>query len=336
MKIVSQAVELLNLNFCIVVGVSIVGGPFFAIGGDIEKTWPALFVSALLLFFVFGQYLAKRKKCNKKLIPIFFIFQCVCISLTFPAFYFGIAVIVNENNFPMHDEDILQIDQFILGWLFPKGQLSLWVDAHPYFNPSTFLGKLIVDFLQIIYVSYYFWGYFLMLYLIHQLILSWWKEKQDSQLLETKLKILMCAWAASYFLTFLGNLAFPGISPRIYLQNYYTHPLNGFGFSRLFTNNLKKVSTFATFPSGHVGEMFAVSFIAVRISPTYGRIATIASILMALATLWCRYHYFTDVICTIPLVILSLMFGMVLPNSCYQILISEATQIPKQPKLQKL
>lgn len=323
---------LLNLNFSICIYLSIFIGFLFPFGAEPKKTWFALTTSCFILVFRLLEWIVTYKKnlcssSNTKLSQICFLFQCLGLSITLPAFYFAIAAVVQENSLPLHDELFLSIDEFLAGWLFPLGQFSLWIDAHPFLNPSTILGKILLEFLQIIYVSYYFWGYLLMLYFMLKIILSWWKKdtrKNNKRII--KMKILMVTWFASYLLTFLGNILLPGISPRIYLQEYFTHQQNGFGFSRMLDKNLKEVNTFATFPSGHVGETFVIAFCALKLTPKYGKLTLVVASFVAVATLWCRYHYLIDVLSSIPIILLSLTFGMIIPNISYQALMRSSKQ----------
>ena len=59
-----------------------------------------------------------------------------------------------------------QMDDFLLGWLFPKGQLALALDGNAYVGPATVIGKIVAEVLQILYASYYFWGNGLLIYLV--------------------------------------------------------------------------------------------------------------------------------------------------------------------------
>jgi len=44
---------------------------------------------------------------------------------------------------------LLDLDSKLLGWLFPKGQIALWLDASPLLNPSSLLGKLYCEVFQV-------------------------------------------------------------------------------------------------------------------------------------------------------------------------------------------
>lgn len=279
----NQAQKFLNFNFGVILVISIFGGPIFTGFAGIDRAWQALAVSIVLFVLCFTKWMFKRKLCQQKhslpspkILGVIFLFECLFLSLTFPSFYFAIAGVVDKNNLPLHDKLIVKIDMLLMGnSFFPKGQISLWVDQHPVLNPNTALGKLILDILQAVYVSYYFWGYILMIWLMWKAISGWWfKNEEQTNDSTTKLKILLCAWFASYLLTWLGNLLFPGVSPRIYLKDFYTHSQDGFGLSYQVTKSIQQFRTFATFPSGHVGETFVVALTALRISPLYGKITT--------------------------------------------------------------
>ena len=50
------------------------------------------------------------------------------------------------------------MDEAIWGWLWPKGQMALWLDTQMSFGVTTQVGRMYAELFQILYVSYYFWG----------------------------------------------------------------------------------------------------------------------------------------------------------------------------------
>ena len=53
------------------------------------------------------------------------------------------------------DEAIVKVDEFFLGSLFPKGQISLYLDENENFGPQTVGGKIINNILIVFYFTYY-------------------------------------------------------------------------------------------------------------------------------------------------------------------------------------
>jgi hypothetical protein len=58
----------------------------------------------------------------------------------------------------LYDEQLLRMDEFLLGWLYPKGQLALYLDTQMSFGVTTQIGRIYAEIFQILYISYYFWG----------------------------------------------------------------------------------------------------------------------------------------------------------------------------------
>ena len=63
------------------------------------------------------------------------------------------------------------------------------------------------------------------------------------------------------------------------------------------------------FPSGHAALSWIAAICALRLAPRWGRAATVAAVLITLATLWLRYHYLVDLIAAIPLLLFGLAWG---------------------------
>jgi hypothetical protein len=58
----------------------------------------------------------------------------------------------------LYDEVLLKMDEALLGWLYPKGQLALYLDTQPDFGVTTEFGRIYAEIFQVLYISYYFWG----------------------------------------------------------------------------------------------------------------------------------------------------------------------------------
>jgi hypothetical protein len=59
-----------------------------------------------------------------------------------------------EPNLKLYDDELLSMDRFMLGWLFPDGQLSLWADENRFIGPESLIGPLLTEILQISYARY--------------------------------------------------------------------------------------------------------------------------------------------------------------------------------------
>ena len=224
----------------------------------------------------------------------------VVLSSALPAYFFGTGAVIAANGPPsLKDSALLKADTALLGWLFPKGQLALWLDTNPVVGPSTVLGAIIVDLLTIVYVSYYLWSYVIMLIYVWRAIS---KERRKSLKSEVyawdTVEAYMACWTLSFVLTFFVNILCPAKSPRIFIKDDYQNPLTGFGLRYLIGGVIHQDDSFGSFPSGHVGETLAVALAAYRVglTPRFSKFCLIITFFVGVATLWLRYHYFVDVL----------------------------------------
>lgn len=102
------------------------------------------------------------------------------------------------------------------------------------------------------------------------------------------------------------------MSPRIYIEDWYHHPLRGVWLSTKLLAFQKNVSsnTFSAFPSGHTCFSWMAAALAFSFGyRRYGQAATAAAVLITLATLVLRYHYFVDILCAFPMLLFGLWFA---------------------------
>jgi len=246
--------------------------------------------------------------------------SCLCIAM--PGYYMGVGPMIVYQQRNLHDESLVRIDTFLLGKFFPDGQLALAIDRSDKLNPSTTFGKICTEIFQFAYVSYYVWGYFLLGILALQYAYAYYKDQSPlwQEILWTRLKMCMCAWLGTYLINFLVNFLLPAVSPRVYLNDLFVHPLDGFGFAGFLREQVEKeaAGSFGTFPSGHVSVQWVTSFVAFRFVRWYGWLATIGAVLITLATLYLRYHYFIDVLGAIPLICFGIIFGGFFPDVSFE------------------
>ena len=122
----------------------------------------------------------------------------------------------------------------------------------------------------------------------------------------------------SYLLTcifvFFTNTLVPAGSPRKFLSDKYVHPLELSGFARYLNKKCKDDRSANSFPSGHVAEVLSIglSYVVAK-SYLTGYIIIFCSFLIAMATLFLRYHYFCDIlaaiVCSIVAVMINYCFG---------------------------
>jgi hypothetical protein len=59
-----------------------------------------------------------------------------------------------EPDLKLYDDELLAMDRAMLGWVFPDGQLSLWADENRFIGPTSLIGPLLTEILQIYYARY--------------------------------------------------------------------------------------------------------------------------------------------------------------------------------------
>ena len=238
----------------------------------------------------------------------------IILSSTLLIFYFGSnsvqALRYNSENF-LWDSWLLEIDTIILPF-FPKGQLALYLDTNKIYGVTTRISSIYVEILQWCYVSYYFWGNLLGIYLISYYYQYIESDKQKKRLSYRLIIMFLTAWLSGFFLNIMLNLFFPAVSPRIYLKNDYQNQLHGILFYDLFSQNINTMAsnTFGAFPSCHCGLSWLVVVLAYRLQMRKFLIfSIIIGILISIATLVLRYHYFVDFLASVVIVIFGSIMG---------------------------
>jgi hypothetical protein len=94
----------------------------------------------------------------------------------------------------------------------------------------------------------------------------------------------------------------PAIGPRYFLSHMFPGPLQGVWVTS-FLDSVMREPPFARdcFPSGHTGTSLLVLVYAFRFSPRVFRIMLLPAIGLIAATLVGRFHYLTDLLCAVPL-----------------------------------
>lgn len=313
----------LNVHFSIIIGIASSYGVICVfLGGISLKTVLAMSLSLCIATLCFIQIFQRTERTTFYISCLY----CIGFALTIPTFFFTNAVVVTNLGGTPKDEILLYLDDRFLGWLFPQGQLALWLDQSTYFNPSTFIGKLYTEFFELVYVSYYFWGYLFELILLVRYCREWFQSGRNLILRSVELKMYLCGWLFSYYFAYVLNVIIPAKSPRLYLEHEYQYSFTGFGLAPLLMSISTDNSSYGSFPSGHVLQTFVAALYGWRLVPWCGKVAIFFAGNMALATLFLRYHYFTDLIGSAVVLVFSLVFGFYLPKRSFEKLRDEAKQ----------
>lgn len=226
-----------------------------------------------------------------------------------PVHYAATAAVFQAQGLGLVDGALARMDARLFGALWPHGQLAVAVDRSAVLGPATHLGRGITELLQLAYFSYYVWGYGLLFFLLRRVF------RGGGDGAWALLQAFLCAWVGAYLLNFALYLAVPAMGPWWAFPEWYAHPLEGLALAgpirALIAENQV---TPDCFPSGHTALSWITALVALRVAPRYGRLALVAAMLITLATLWLRYHYATDVLAAIPLILVGLAWGGWIPR----------------------
>jgi membrane-associated phospholipid phosphatase len=218
----------------------------------------------------------------------------------------------------IRDDLLIKMDKFLLGWLIKDGQISLWIDNNKFIGPHTILGMFINNALQISYFFYYLIPYVTMHFInllncLREIIFRYqnngsksatYRKNWNNTLFLFSVYLLTCVFV------FFVNTLLPATSPRKYLKEKFTHPLTLSGFPGYLNKRCKDEKSANSFPSGHVAEILSIglSYLGTR-EYHIGVIVIFNTVLIALATLFLRYHYFCDILMAIFLAFLSFILN---------------------------
>lgn len=202
------------------------------------------------------------------------------------------------------DNAIVKVDEFFLGGLFPKGQISLYLDENKNFGPNAVGGKIINNILILFYFTYYLNPYvfiFIVLFknCIKETIHRYKNNGEKSPTYNiswNRFYFTLAVYISTYIQIFFINSIVPAVSPRLYLKDEYKNDIVYVGLNKYMVN-IKDDASANSFPSGHVAETFCLFFPFLEMKRYFvACFVLIVSILIGLATVILRYHYFADVL----------------------------------------
>ncbi len=183
------------------------------------------------------------------------------------------------------DGILLELDYLILGF-------------YPYLTFEKISYPLLTEVMQIAYCVYYILPFVIGFYLI---------SKKDIVYFHKALfLILFC-----YYLSYIGYMLFPALGPRYSIAQLFQYELKGIFLAEDIKNLLNSLEGIKrdAFPSGHVGISLLVLYMMWLKNKRMFFIFFIPVILLVISTVYCRYHYFVDVIGGVILTVVTLVFG---------------------------
>ncbi|WP_035587298.1 phosphatase PAP2 family protein [Hippea jasoniae] len=228
--------------------------------------------NAVILLYIFiiitSIYLIIHEHSNRLLRLLRFFYPFVFIGFVFESLGF-IVPFINPHN---KDYLLIRWDRMLLG-----------EDAARLFNIFNIKG--FVDILQIAYLAYYFLPFVVIVY--------FYKRNEIK-----KLSFSLFALSLGYYISYLGYILLPAIGPRYSLSYLSQMPINGgivYKIVHPLLNALEHIKQ-DCFPSGHTEISLLVVLIFWRENKKIALFILPVVLLLILATLVLRYHYFSDVV----------------------------------------
>lgn len=173
-------------------------------------------------------------------------------------------------------------------------------------HPTVWLERLVspmfTDMLQLAYTSYYF--------LPVTLGIALKSGGKNAEFDRSLFLILFC-----FYLSYIGYILMPAIGPRYTMGHLQEVELGSFLVAEPIQDLLNRLEGVKrdAFPSGHTGIALTVLLLSYKFEKRLFRFFLIVVSALVFSTVYCRYHYFVDVIGGIGLTALTFMAG----DRCY-------------------
>ena len=189
-----------------------------------------------------------------------------------PTNFHELHYLVHNVNPVDFDELLIRIDHALFG-------------VHPTVWLEHFSHPVIVEYLQIVYATFYF------LPVILVLILCKRKEREGVNFF---IYIIVLGFYISYMTYFLV----PAIGPRFTLNHLQMNPVTGLWATQAIIDTLNFLEDIQrdAFPSGHTEMTILTMIYAWRFSKKYFWVLSIIGSSMIISTVFLRYHYVIDII----------------------------------------
>lgn len=257
-------IDFLNLSFLVIVLV------FFLIAYSKTpyKIAASLALFGLFLFLTLIVYLRSKNKFGDRQPLLSVIYPPLLMFGIFETFF----MILSYFNSAQYDYLMVQIDRFLLG-VDPTVWFQNWI------NPLT------TDFFYILYLFYFPMPFFIIIWL--------YRKRMFAELGEAFVVFIF-----TYFGAYIIYFLVPVQGPRYFLENLHTLPLNGIFFAK----HIRVIIDFFepnkldAFPSLHTAIVLTTLLICFKRNKKMFHIFWPISIGIMISLLYCRYHYFIDMI----------------------------------------
>lgn len=240
-----------------------------------------LIYASLIFFQLMLVYLSKLNSFLAQTRDI--IFPTISVLIIFDS----LELIVHKVNPQDMDYLLIRLDYLIFG-------------DYPTIAMERIMQPILTDILQVAYTTYYF--------LPIMLGITLKVKNRDEDFKKSLFLILLC-----FYLSYVGYILVPALGPRYAMEHLHGMELTGFIVAKPIQDTLNLLEGIKrnAFPSGHTAITLTVLFLSYRYVRGLFWAMLIPSLLLVVATVYCRYHYVVDVIAGILLTIVTIAIGEV-------------------------
>ena len=183
-------------------------------------------------------------------------------------------------------------------WLYNSPVASVFESV---LRPAGLIGTIIYDLMMTSYFTYY--------------LIPWYGAILYYRQLPKGMHFRLGRYQASiiifFCLNYLFYLTIPVEGPQYYLQDYFKEalPFSGWGHFLWSTVREGQTTFIDCFPSGHLGVSILVCIWLYKINHSHRYFFSFLTLCIGFATLAIRYHYTIDLICSLPLALVSFKLG---------------------------
>ncbi len=271
--------DLLNIILLLILFVFYV----FAVSNSPYK-WQPLVVFAIAFSLVIWSIKIRNKKKRSYIVNVILAFYpLLFLFIAFESFF----MILPWFNSHDYDYELAAIDLKILG-VNP----TVWIEH--------FIKPWLTDIMYIIYIFYFPLPWFLLIWLA--------KKRKYSELDKSVFILLL-----TYYIGYIGYFIFPAMGPRFYepIIHLQQKQLNGIIFAQPIRNLIMifEPNKFDAFPSLHAAVSLSTLLLMKKYNKMQFYIFLPIVIGIYIAVIYCRYHYFIDIIAGVIVSLIAYLGG---------------------------
>lgn len=231
--------------------------------------------SALLLFLLAAGGLALRWWATWSDSTLAQLCGGYYVMLNITGTYSNLNPLINAVSPVTFDRELQWLDQALLG-----AQASVWLERfhHP----------LLTEISLLAYTSYFAWQ-------LSLAVIAYLRNNGDFD-------DICLTVTGFYMMSYVGYTLIPAIGPRFDISHAFSVPLHGVFVGDAIRDSFNDIPMVRDcFPSGHTGLTILVFVRAIqKRATTFAWIMGPWAALLIFSTVYCRFHYLTDLLCALP------------------------------------